>query len=103
MPEKSRDNDPVSVTSQKRISNKNRFVLLTFDFIARREESIEERIRGLTSPGLPRLNFFVFFVFFVVQILLVIGLPEKPAPGPSWWSGLIRPALKGAESTPSRH
>ena len=36
------------------------------------------------APRLASTNFFVFFVFFVVQILLVIGLRAKPAPGLSW-------------------
>ena len=59
------------------------FVVLTFDFFARREELSKKRIRGLTSPGSPRL-FFVYLVYSVVQILLQIGLRAMPAPGPSW-------------------
>jgi len=46
-----------------------RFVLLTFYFFAWREELSEKRIRGLTSPGSPRLFFpcfpcFPWFKFF---------------------------------------
>ena len=63
-------------------------VVLTVDFFAWREELSKKRIRGLTSPGSPRL-FFVYLVCFVVQILLQIGLPAMPAPGLSVLSILV--------------
>ena len=49
------------------------FVLLTFDFFAGREESIEKKSRDLRRPA--RLD--CFFVVFVVQILVQIGLPGE--------------------------
>ena len=72
------------------------FVVLTFDFFARREEFVEEKSPGADAPRLASTVFFVYFVFFVVQFLLVIGLRAKLAPGVSWLKIFFLTKLFGA-------
>ena len=62
------------------------FVVLTFDFFARREEFVEEKSPGADAPRLASTVVVVYFVYFVVQFLVVIGLRATPALGPSWWN-----------------
>ena len=48
-------------------------VLLTFDFVARCEEFVEEKNPGADAPRLASTEFFRVIRVFRVQTLLVIG------------------------------